>query len=47
MDVMEGDLFFHQIVLEYNVPEGMCDYLSFDVPWHFNQRVGLGPHCSI
>ena len=32
MDVMEGDLWFHEIVLEYNVPAGMCDYLSFDVP---------------
>ena len=43
MDVMEGDLWFHNIVLEYNVPEEMCDYLDFDVPWHFNQRVGEGP----
>lgn len=43
MDVMEGDLWLHKIVLEYNVPEGMCDYLKFDVPWHFNQRVGEGP----
>ena len=43
IDAMEGDLWFHSIVLEYNVPEGMCDYLDFEVPWHFNQRVGNGP----
>ena len=43
MDIMEGDLWFHRIVLEYNVPEGMCDYLSRNVAWHFNQRVGQGP----
>ncbi len=43
MDIMEGDLWFHEIVLEYNVPPEMCDYLGIDVPWHFNQRVGNGP----
>jgi hypothetical protein len=43
MDVMEGDLWFHNIVLQYNVPAGMCDYLDFDVPWHFNQKIGYGP----
>ena len=43
MDIMEGDLWFHEIILEYNVPPGMCDYLGIDVPWHFNQKVGRGP----
>ena len=43
MDIMEGDLWYHRIVLEYNVPEGMCDYLSRNVAWHFNQKVGEGP----
>ena len=43
MDIMEGDLWFHTIVLEYNVPPEMCDYLGVDVPWHFNQKVGHGP----
>ena len=43
MDIMEGDLWFHTIVLEYNVPPEMCDYLGVDVPWHFNQQVGEGP----
>ena len=43
LDVMEGDLWFHKMVLEYNVPSGMCDYLGFDVPWHLNQKIGQGP----
>ena len=43
MDIMEGDLWYHSLVLEYNVPEGMCDFLDFEVPWHFNQKVGRGP----
>ena len=43
MDIMEGDLWYHSLVLEYNVPEGMCDFLDFEVPWHFNQKVGNGP----
>jgi len=43
IDIMEGDLWIHTFNLEYNVPEGMCDFLSFQVPWHFNQSVGRGP----
>ena len=43
MDAMEGDLWYHNIELEYNVPESMCDYLKFDVSWHFNQTIGQGP----
>ena len=43
MDIMELDLWFHKIILEYNVPPEMCDYLHVDVPWHFNQKVGYGP----
>ena len=43
MDIMEGDLWYHSLVLEYNVPEDMCDFLDFEVPWHFNQKVGRGP----
>ena len=43
LDVMEGDLFFHSLVLEYNIPAGMCDYSGFIVPFHYNQEVGIGP----
>ncbi len=43
LDVVEGDLWFHALPLEYNVPPGMCDYLAFQVHWHFNQPVAVGP----
>jgi len=43
MDAMEGDMYFHEVHLEYNVPPGMCDYLTFSIPWHFNQEIGQGP----
>ena len=43
MEVAEGDLWHHEIELEYNVPEGMCAYLGFLPHWHYNQPVGAGP----
>ena len=42
-DVQEGDLFLHEIEFEYNVPEGMCDYFTFQTHWHYNQESGRGP----
>ena len=42
LDVLEGDLLFQDITLEYNVPENMCDYLEFKLPWHYNQKVDQG-----
>ena len=42
LDVLEGDLLFQDITLEYNVPENMCDYVEFKLPWHYNQKVGRG-----
>ena len=42
-DVMEGDLWYHEINLEYNAPPGMCAYLGFLPHWHYNQEVGYGP----
>ena len=43
LDVLEGDLFLQDIELEYSVPKGMCNYLEFKLPWHYNQKIGLGP----
>ena len=43
LDVMEGDLFFHEIVLEYNFPPQMCEYAGFIVPYHLNQPTIKGP----
>ena len=42
-EVLEGDLFLHEIEFEYNVPEGMCDYFTFQTHWHYNQKAGYGP----
>ena len=42
-DVMEGDLWYHEINLEYNAPPGMCAYLGFLPHWHYNYAVGYGP----
>ena len=43
LDIMEGDLYLHEIALDYNVPPEMCDYLGFIPHWHYNQEVGEGP----
>ena len=43
LDVAEGDLWYHEINLEYNIPPGMCKYLGFTPHWHYNQEVGEGP----
>ena len=42
-EALEGDLFFHDIEFEYNVPSGMCDYFTFQTHWHYNQASGTGP----
>ena len=42
-EISEGDLWFHEINLEYNVPPGMCSYLAFMPHWHYNQPTGYGP----
>ena len=39
-EISEGDLWFHEINLEYNVPPGMCSYLAFMPHWHYNQPTG-------
>ena len=43
LEVSEGDLWFQEITLEYNVPPGMCSYLAFMPHWHYNQPTGKGP----
>ena len=43
LDVMEGDLWYHEINLEYNFPPEMCAYAGFYPHWHYNQAVGNGP----
>ncbi len=43
LEKTEADLWAHSTPLEYNVPPGMCHYLSFRVHWHWNQNAGRGP----
>ena len=43
LDIMEGDLWLHEINLKYNVPPGMCSYLTFLPHWHYNKKGGFGP----
>ena len=43
LEKLEGDLWAHHTVIEYNVPAGMCKYIAFDIPWHWNQNAGHGP----
>ncbi len=42
-EVLEGDLFFHELRFEYNAPPGMCDFVFFQTHWHYNQKSGYGP----
>ena len=42
LEISEGDLWYHEINLEYNVPPGMCSYLAFMPHWHYNQPTGQG-----
>ena len=42
LEVSEGDLWYHEITLKYNVPPGMCSYLAFMPHWHYNQPTGPG-----
>jgi len=43
LDIMEGDMWFHDTQIEYNIPEGMCEYFALKTHWHWNQRTGHGP----
>ena len=47
MDIMEQDFYTGQegnrdLVLQFNVPEGMCTLFRVEPPWHYNQKIGLG-----
>ena len=42
LEISEGDLWYHEIKLEYNIPPAMCSYLAFMPHWHYNQPTGPG-----
>ena len=43
LEILEGDLYYNDLYLEYNIPPDMCDYLFFETHWHYNKRSGRGP----
>ena len=43
MDLLAVDDGDNDIPLIYNVPEEMCEYTSWYIPWHWNQPTGQGP----
>ena len=43
LDLMEYDFMVNEIHMIYNFPEGMCDYIRWSLPWHFNHEILPGP----
>lgn len=43
LNVRELDLFHQGLKFEYNVPAGLCDYISETPSWYYNQAAGYGP----
>jgi len=43
LDIMEYDLVVNDLKLTYNIPEGMCRYVTTIPPWHYNYETGPGP----
>ncbi len=43
VDIQEGDLNFHDIKINYNVPPNICRYMRMTVPHYYNFEVGRGP----
>lgn len=42
-DVMEQDAYVREIDITYNVPAGMCEFVTVLPSWHFNSSFGEGP----
>ena len=50
LDMPEWDFAVKDFHIIYNFPEGMCEYVSVALPWHFNHPVKQGPvvrECSL
>ncbi|MCB0365627.1 MAG: hypothetical protein H6624_04340 [Bdellovibrionaceae bacterium] len=43
IEMNEGDLYFHQLQMHYNVPPDMCTYLTRTPYFFYNQEPGIGP----
>lgn len=43
IEVLELDSYAQDINIQWNVPPGMCDYVTVTPSWHWNRSVGNGP----
>lgn len=43
VDVEENDLHTQGLILQYNVPGSMCEYLVRSPYWYYDRSVGVGP----
>ena len=43
LDYMEEEFLEYDLSIVFNVPKGMCSYLRWMPPWHYNRRMGHGP----
>ncbi len=43
LDIMEGDLYVHNLELQYNAPPGLCQYVITQPAWNWNYGPGRGP----
>ena len=43
LDIPEWEYIVKDLHLIYNFPEGMCEYTSVALPWHFNYPIFRGP----
>lgn len=43
VDVLEGDLYFHGLTFQYNVPSEICDYFIQMPYWYWDFEPGKGP----
>ena len=43
LDIPEWEYIVNDLHLVYNFPEGMCEYTTVALPWHFNYPIFQGP----
>ena len=43
LDLLEYEFWAKDVHINYNVPEGMCDYVRVGLPWHYNHEILPGP----
>ncbi len=43
LDILEMDLYMHEIEMQYNAPPGLCDHVGTYPSWFWNESAGTGP----